>query len=246
MRRRGKGSVGPRQKGVTGWCPVCKRGPFRCNARRLVPKHKHRFRWCVGEASECVLDLPFATAELASDQAPAEPCHFCSGIVERGACNICERPQGLAASVVPAAPSAMPTRKPNPIQATPHYSKFRLTRPGARYAVHREEDARPGAWLPDGEELPEGWLDIFSEDEARLLLPFLRVRATGGRQGGEPTTADGRLVARACKRLGLTAAGLAEKIGAHESVLSRARNGELPEKHRDAIRALLRGAKEAT
>ncbi len=58
---------------------------------------------------------------------------------------------------------------------------------------------------------------------------------------------DGRLVARACKRLGVTAAALAERIGAHEAVLSRARHGELPEQHREAIKALLKsGAGKAT
>jgi hypothetical protein len=141
----------------------------------------------------------------------------------------------------------MPTRKPSPIQAVPSPAGFRLTRPGARYAVHTDGDARPGAWVPDGEALSEGWTDVYPEDEARSLLPFLRARATGGRPTSEPTTPDGRLVARACKRLGLTAAGLGERIGAHESVLSRARNGELPARHREAIRALLKpGAKGAS
>ena len=137
--------------------------------------------------------------------------------------------------------------KPNPIQAVASTAGFRLIRPGARYAVHSDGDARPGAWLPDGDATPDGWTDVYPENEARALLPFLRARGTGGRPGGAPTTADGRLVAHACKRLGLSAAGLAEKIGAHESVLSRARNGELPAVHREAIRALLRpGAGKAT
>ncbi|WP_438029089.1 hypothetical protein [Sorangium sp. So ce233] len=78
------------------------------------------------------------------------------------------------------------------------------------------------------------------------MLPLLRrlegaAAGKGGRKGAEPTTPDGRLIARACKRLGLTAAALAEAVGAHESVLSRARHGDLPEKHREAIAALLRG-----
>jgi hypothetical protein len=73
--------------------------------------------------------------------------------------------------------------KANPIQAVSFPSGFRLTRPGARYAVHCEGDARPGSWLPDGEALPRGWADTFPEDEARSLLPFLRVRGTAGHAG---------------------------------------------------------------
>ena len=142
---------------------------------------------------------------------------------------------------------AMPARRPQPIHAVPVPEGFRVVRPGARYAVHRDGDERPGAWLADGEALPRGWGDVFTEDEARLLLPFLRVRGTAGRVAAEPTSKDGRLVARACKKLGVTAAALAERIGAHEAVLSRARHGELPEKHREAIKALLKsGAKGAT
>jgi hypothetical protein len=134
----------------------------------------------------------------------------------------------------------MPTMpKSDPIQAVPSPAGFRLTRPGARYAVRPEGDARPGAWLPDGDALPLGWTDVYPENEARALLPFLRVRATAGRQAGEATTPDGKLIARACKKFGLTAAALGEQIGAAEAVLSRARNGELPAKHRDAIKALL-------
>lgn len=147
----------------------------------------------------------------------------------------CEKP---ACSAVRMAP--MP--KLSPIQAIPTgRSLFRLSRPGARYAVHLDGDARPGAWLPDGEPLADGWTDVYPENEARALLPFLRVRGTAGRHGAEPTTPDGKLVARACKRLGLSAARLGETIGAHESVLSRARHGELPEVHRVAIKALLKG-----
>lgn len=128
---------------------------------------------------------------------------------------------------------------PSPIQAVASPDGYRLVRPGARYAVHPDGDARPGAWLPDGDALADGWLDVYPEPEARAMLPFLR-RATGsGRQATVATTPDGKLVARACKRLRLTADALAAKIGAHKSVLSRARTGELPEKHRVSIRALL-------
>ena len=126
------------------------------------------------------------------------------------------------------------------ISAIPCPPGYLLTRPGARYAVHREDDARPGAWLPDSEALPEGWTVVYEEGEARLLLPFLRQRGTAGRKGSAPTTPDGKLVARACRKLGLpTAAALAARIGATEAQLSRARNGELPAKHREAIKALL-------
>lgn len=85
------------------------------------------------------------------------------------------------------------------------------------------------------------------DDVGRLTAALIAERAAkertnkGGRPAAAPTTADGKLVARACKRLGITAAALAERIGAHEAVLSRARHGELPAHHRDAIRALLKG-----
>lgn len=122
---------------------------------------------------------------------------------------------------------------------------FRLVRPGARYAVQRRGKEHVGDWLPENEPLPKGWTDAFREDTARALLPLLRrlegaAAGKGGRKGAEPTSADGRLVARACKRLGLTAAALAESIGAHQSVLSRARGGELPKKYREAINVLLK------
>lgn len=139
-------------------------------------------------------------------------------------------------AAVPATLADMP--KPDPIQAVSSPAGFRLSRPGARYAVRPEGDARPGAWLPEGEALPLGWTDVYPENEARALLPFLRA-TSHGRKAAEPTTPDGKLIARACKKFGLTAAALGEKIGAAEAVLSRARNGELPAKHRDAIRALL-------
>lgn len=133
----------------------------------------------------------------------------------------------------------MPTK--SPIQAVPVGRSFRLTRPGARYVIARSGEAHVGQWLPDGEALPAGSSDTYPEHEARALLPFLRVRGTAGRKGAEPTTPDGKLIARACKRLGLTVVALAAAIGAHESVLSRARSGELPAKHRDAIKALIKG-----
>jgi hypothetical protein len=122
----------------------------------------------------------------------------------------------------------------------------RLAKPGARYAVYRGCAEVPGVWAPSAKPLPNGLADTFSADEARLLLPLLRELDTrpsgkGGRKAAPPTTPDGHLVARACRQLGLTGAALAERIGAHESVLSRARHGELPEVHREAIHTLLRG-----
>lgn len=118
-------------------------------------------------------------------------------------------------------------------------SGLRIVRPGARYAVRRVGDARPGAWVSDGEALPDGWIDTFAENEARALLPFLRAHAHG-RKAAKPTTADGRLIDRVCRKLGITVAALGAKIGAHPSVLSRARHGELPEAHRNALKVILK------
>lgn len=140
---------------------------------------------------------------------------------------------------------AMPTPK-SPIQVQMFGTVARLVKPGARYAVRRSGEEHRGAWVPEDGALPKGTGDTFTEAEARLVLPFLRVRGTAGRRGAEPTTPDGKLVARACRKLGVTAAGLGERIGAHESVLSRARHGELPEAHRAAIRALLDASKKRT
>lgn len=114
-----------------------------------------------------------------------------------------------------------------------------IRRLGERYAVQRSGEEYRGRWLPDGEPLPTGWEDGFLEREARLLLPFLRAHGHG-RKAAAPTTTDGRLIDRACRKLGITVATLGAKIGAHPSVLSRARHGELPEVHRSAIKAILK------
>lgn len=135
----------------------------------------------------------------------------------------------------------MPPRSPQKstirLQVSP--GGFLLVRPGARYAVHRELDALPGAWVPNLDPLADGWSETFTEIQGRLLLPFLRTRQ--GRHARPPTSPDGRLIARACRVLGLTGAELADSLGSNESVLSRARRGKLPAKHREAIRALLKG-----
>lgn len=114
-----------------------------------------------------------------------------------------------------------------------------LRRLGERYAVNRSGEEHRGRWLPDGEPLPIGWEDDFLEREARLLLPFLRAHGHG-RKAAAPTTTDGRLIDRACRKLGITVAALGTKIGAHPSVLSRARHGELPEVHKSTLKAIVK------
>jgi hypothetical protein len=120
-----------------------------------------------------------------------------------------------------------------------------LRRSGERYTVKRSGDEHRGRWLSDDEPLPPEWEDVFLESEARLLLPFLRAHGHG-RKAATPTTADGRLIDRACRKLGTTIAALGTKIGAHQSVLSRARHGELPEVHRIAIKAILKPQAKTT
>jgi hypothetical protein len=116
----------------------------------------------------------------------------------------------------------------------------RIVTPPARYAARRSGDAYEGEWIATDAPLPDGMTDAFTESEARLLLPFLRAKANVGRDSREPTTADGRLIVRAKKSLGMSAGQLAKAIGAHESALSRAMGGELPVAHRESIRTLLR------
>lgn len=120
-----------------------------------------------------------------------------------------------------------------------------IVRPGERYAVERRGEEHRGRWLPDGEALPEGWADAFAETEARALLPFLRAQGHG-RKPAKSTTADGRLIDRACRKLGVTVAALGTKIGAHPSVLSRARHGELPEAHRTTLKLILKPQAKST
>lgn len=172
---------------------------------------------------------------LANDS-DTEPSHPDGGYAHMGC-----RCSGCA----DAAPSPLPPRKLDPIQAVRSPAGFRLMRPGARYAVRPEGDARPGAWLPDGEALSLGWTDIYPENEALALLPFLRARATAGCKARAPTTPDGKLIASACKKLGITATALGKQIVVDAAVLSRARTGELPAKYREAIKELLATTRSA-
>lgn len=130
----------------------------------------------------------------------------------------------------------MPT---NHISAVHTLGGWRVVRSGDRYMVGAHGDEYAGQWLPNEERVPDGCSDVFTENEARLLLPFLRAQGHG-RKAASPTTTDGRLIDRACRKLGITVAALGTKIGAHPSVLSRARHGELPEVHRSAIKAILK------
>jgi len=133
----------------------------------------------------------------------------------------------------------------NRVQLTASQTGFCLTRPQERYAVERSGEEHRGKWMATYEPLPVGWSDVFAEEEARALLPFLRAQGHG-RKAAAPTTADGRLIDRACRKLGITIAALGTKIGAHQSVLSRARHGELPEIHRIAIKAILKPQPKTT
>lgn len=120
-----------------------------------------------------------------------------------------------------------------------HRGGARIVKPGARYAVVRAGEEHGGTWVPEGEALPPGASDTFTEAEARLVLPLLRVRGAAGRRGSQPTTEDGRLIARACAELDISAAVLAERLGTDAAVLSRARHGALPEIHRSRILEML-------
>ena len=130
--------------------------------------------------------------------------------------------------------------KPPTIEVRLSRDGARILKPGARYVVLRRGDQHEGRWLTDGEATPRGHTDLFTEAEARLLVPFLRVRGSAGRTSREATTPDGKLVTKAKRLLGLTAAGLADAIGAHETALSRALHGSLTDAQREAIRALLK------
>jgi hypothetical protein len=123
----------------------------------------------------------------------------------------------------------------------PSSTGYQVMRPGARYTLRREGEARRGEWVDEEAPLPEGSVDVFPEDEARTILGFLSVQGAGGRPAARPTTDDGRLIARACARLSLTGDALAKKIGVDPSVLSKARRGRpLSRRNRDAIRALMK------
>lgn len=115
-----------------------------------------------------------------------------------------------------------------------------IARPGARYAVAHEGDELRGVWLLHGEACAKTQRDHFTLAEGALLLPFLRARI-GGRPPTPATTPEGRLIDRACRKLGLSAEQLAAQIGADKTVLSRARtrSDALPSKYKQALHALL-------
>lgn len=147
----------------------------------------------------------------------------------------------------PAAPLAgtailgrMVHRKPSFLRVVITGDVAQLVTPSARFAAYRQGDEYDGEWITLGDDLPEGWSDAFTADEAKLLLPFLRARVNAGRAARSATTPDGRLIVRAKKTLNMTAAQIGAAIGVHESVISRAMNGALPAAHRDALQTLLR------
>lgn len=117
--------------------------------------------------------------------------------------------------------------------------RARIFRPGARFAVVRKGEAYQGSWVADGAEFPAGASDTFTEGEARIALALLRGRERPGRAPDEPTTEDGRLVARACAVLRITAGELAVRAGTGAAVLSRARHGSLSASARARILELL-------
>lgn len=137
---------------------------------------------------------------------------------------------------------ATPTITLSPVHRS---ALVQVVRPGARYAVTAEGDELRGAWVPDGVRCAAGQRDSFTSPEGMLLLPLLRARHAGGRPRAPATTPHGRLIDRACRRLGISAEQLATRIDAHESILSRARTGNatLLPKHLDALHALLAEAR---
>jgi hypothetical protein len=120
----------------------------------------------------------------------------------------------------------------------------KIVKPGFRYAARRAGEEHKGQWVADGSETPLGLTDVFTEGEARLMLPLLRSRGTAGRKADNATTPDGELISRVMEAFGLTAAALASKLGVDPSVLSRGRRGKLAPEHHAALLDLLPPGKQ--
>lgn len=119
--------------------------------------------------------------------------------------------------------------------------RARILRPGARYAVTRDGEAYQGIWVRDGDELPAGASDSFTEDEARIALALLRDNTRTGRPARAPTTEDGRLIDEVCRVRKITQKDLAAELGTGAAVVSRARRGEQPlsQAHRDRLATMI-------
>jgi len=134
------------------------------------------------------------------------------------------------------------------VQLEPHGTRTRIARGGELYAVLRaaEDGERKGAWFRR-DDVPKDHIVDFTEHEASLILPLLRAldRSGAGRRPEKASTADGRLIDRVCKALGVTAAALAEETKIAKETLSRARKSAeaggrpLTEQHRATLRELL-------
>jgi hypothetical protein len=105
-----------------------------------------------------------------------------------------------------------------------HAAGWRIRRPGARYAVTRVDDIYSGKWIPDDEPLCLSYLDLFTENEARMMLPFLRSLDHGNKKRPS-TNEDGQVVDQACTATGMSVRELSVRLGIHESTLSRVRSG---------------------
>lgn len=136
------------------------------------------------------------------------------------------------------------TSRPDAVQIAQHGTLYRLVRGPDVYAVRTDGDALRGEWVP-AESIPDGATVDLSEEAARVALPLLRSRAVPGRPALRAGSPDGRLIAQACKALGLTRRQLAVRLGTGEAVLSRAsrEGGALPSGHADRLRAWIREVK---
>jgi hypothetical protein len=124
-----------------------------------------------------------------------------------------------------------------------HAAGWRIRRPGFRYAVTRVDDVYRGKWIHDDEPLCLSYVDLFTENEARMMLPFLRSLDHGNKKRPS-TTDDGHVVDQACAATGLSVRELSTRLGIHESTLSRARTGNrrLTEAQRAALAQIVQAA----